>query len=185
MTCDGLLHAGWDTEIADDFCGRSWTVDARGRFLRTLAALSRSTFKWRDAKTMIFWRLFMASLCVPNLDLHADRTPCIRDRQRPHHRSGISKSRYEGPRRYFAPMAGGLAAVLTLLAGFKALMERWARRKILAKQAGSESIRQLTWSSFDASPVGSAFIMPDGRVTYAESNAEELHFDVCVLRLDF
>jgi restriction system protein len=55
-----------------------------------------------------------------------------------------------------APMAGGAVAFLILLAGFKAKVERSARRKLLARQTGIESIRELSWSSFELL-VGQAF----------------------------
>lgn len=45
--------------------------------------------------------------------------------------------------------AGGGLAVIILLAGFKAFVERAARQKILANQSGIESIRALSWSQFE------------------------------------
>lgn len=44
---------------------------------------------------------------------------------------------------------GGGVALLILLAGFQAAMERWSRRTLLAKQSGIESIRALSWSQFE------------------------------------
>jgi restriction system protein len=48
-----------------------------------------------------------------------------------------------------APIASFGAAGLILLAGLKAAVEKRTRRAILAKQTGIESIRQLSWSSFE------------------------------------
>jgi restriction system protein len=48
-----------------------------------------------------------------------------------------------------APALGGMVALMILLAGFKASMDKWSRRAILAKQTGIESIRQLSWSAFE------------------------------------
>jgi restriction system protein len=45
--------------------------------------------------------------------------------------------------------AGWGIALLILFSGFKATMERWFRRKTLAKQTGIESIRALNWSDFE------------------------------------
>src|SRR4051794_28730013 len=46
-------------------------------------------------------------------------------------------------------LAGGGLAAIILLAGFKAFVERVARKKLLAKQSGTESIRALSWSQFE------------------------------------
>ena len=47
------------------------------------------------------------------------------------------------------PLAGGFIALLILLAGVKAYVERIARQKLLAKQTGIESIRSVSWSQFE------------------------------------
>ncbi|MHA3775442.1 restriction endonuclease [Verrucomicrobiota bacterium sgz303538] len=48
-----------------------------------------------------------------------------------------------------APTIGLVVAVLILLAGFKAAVDKRARRKLLAEQTGIASIRELSWSSFE------------------------------------
>lgn len=48
-----------------------------------------------------------------------------------------------------ATMAGFGIALLILLAGFKAFVERRIRQKLLEKQTGIDSIRALSWSQFE------------------------------------
>lgn len=47
------------------------------------------------------------------------------------------------------PLFGGGVALLILLAGIQAAMERWSRKTLLAKQSGIDSIRALSWSHFE------------------------------------
>jgi len=48
-----------------------------------------------------------------------------------------------------APLFGGFAALLVLLAGLKAGIDKGIRRKIYDDQTSIESIRELSWSQFE------------------------------------
>ncbi len=51
--------------------------------------------------------------------------------------------------RAFGPLLGGGTAALILLIGFKAMLAKNERRRLLAKQTGIDSIRELSWPAFE------------------------------------
>lgn len=67
------------------------------------------------------------------------------------------------------------------MVGFKATVEKWARRKFLAMQSGITSIRELSWSSFELL-VGQAYLQQGYEVIETGGRDPDGGIDLNLLR---